>query len=79
MTKRSFIKSLIAFSVAPMVLPGAGRLWKATIDTSSINPNWVMADDMLLLSPDGFPEYIFPRVYGQCPWISLIKPGTCNQ
>lgn len=37
MQRRSFIKSLIACSVAPMWLPGGGRLWKATLATPAFN------------------------------------------
>jgi hypothetical protein len=48
---------MLRLAVAPMVLPGAGRLWKATFErVPAINPSWVDAPyaEMFLFDPHTF-------------------------
>lgn len=43
MNRRSFITSLLAGVVAPMILPGAGRYWKRSTDIYVPNPDYIDA------------------------------------
>ena len=44
MKRRSFIRGILATCVAPMFLPGGGRIWKATFEQRwEVNPEWVDA------------------------------------
>jgi hypothetical protein len=46
MNRRNFINNLLIAGASFMVLPGAGRIWKATLDPRSIpNPNYFTPAD----------------------------------
>lgn len=56
MNRRSFVATLLAGVVAPLILPGAGRKWKKVEDLYVPNPNWVNApyeQEIILFGSDG--------------------------
>jgi len=54
MNRRSFISTLLAGCVAPLILPGAGRTWKKSESLYVPNPAWKDAEyECILFGNDG--------------------------
>lgn len=47
MNRRSFISSILAAATAPMVLPGALRVWKKSASSELLAPKWEFNPDWI--------------------------------
>jgi hypothetical protein len=60
MNRRSFLKTMLAGSVAPRFLPGAGRRWAKTGELWTVNQGWVVAPFEIRFIVSGYHLFIEP-------------------